>query len=247
MSLTFELGDPSRPRGHALVYFIDPADPDRPLATYVIVPPVAIQLSKYLPPMFASQLPLGELTGTPGAMPIPPLPEPQESMAALRQLASARDDDLVAAGSVSGREIDRLLARTVEAAQEYQRLYELHLRNLPAAEEVVPLPEPKAVLYELMSEQERLTELARLAGMVRHALTLGDPHLAAETTREMETLVEHLPAKYRGERVIAAANLPGERGARLLELYLERCFKLAAEQYGDLPAVEEAIRAAEAE
>jgi len=41
---------------------------------------------------------------------------------------------------------------------------------------------------------------------------------------------------------MAAAFEPGERGARLAELYLERGYKLLDEEYADIPRIERAIR-----
>ena len=57
MDLTFERGDPSRPCGHALLYFTT-GSPERVLATYLVIPPIALNLAKYMPPMFAANLPL---------------------------------------------------------------------------------------------------------------------------------------------------------------------------------------------
>ncbi|MCS7003231.1 MAG: hypothetical protein NZ518_10325, partial [Dehalococcoidia bacterium] len=57
MPLSFVRGSADRPRGHAILSFtVD----DRVVATYVVVPPIAINLAKYLPPMFAGQVNLAE-------------------------------------------------------------------------------------------------------------------------------------------------------------------------------------------
>ena len=61
MELTFERGDASRPAGHALLYFTT-GMPERVLATYLVVPPVELNLAKYMPPMFAASLPTGAAT-----------------------------------------------------------------------------------------------------------------------------------------------------------------------------------------
>jgi len=56
MQLAFERGDPKRPRGHAVVYFRANNDPSTILASYVVVPPISMDFSKFIPPMFAVQL-----------------------------------------------------------------------------------------------------------------------------------------------------------------------------------------------
>ena len=48
MQLVFERGEAQRPKGHALIYFRD-SDGAGVLATYVVIPPISIDFSKYLP------------------------------------------------------------------------------------------------------------------------------------------------------------------------------------------------------
>ena len=98
MQLAFERGDPKRPRGHAVVYFHAAADPQTILASYVVVPPISMDFSKFIPPMFAAQLP-GILPSGPQVFPLPPIPEKVESMAWVEALAASREDDLIDCGS----------------------------------------------------------------------------------------------------------------------------------------------------
>ena len=73
--LTFHAGDPDRPRGHALVFFRDGDAPDEVWATYLVVAPIKMDLGKYIPAAFASQL-TGQLSAAaPSAYPLPPVPE----------------------------------------------------------------------------------------------------------------------------------------------------------------------------
>ena len=54
--LTFRAGDADRPRGHALVFFRDADAADQVWATYLVVAPIKMDLGKYIPAAFASQL-----------------------------------------------------------------------------------------------------------------------------------------------------------------------------------------------
>ncbi|NDE75022.1 MAG: hypothetical protein EB039_02990 [Proteobacteria bacterium] len=57
MALRFERGDPSRPSGHALLYFRTGSNDGHDVhVTYVVVLPVVVNPMKYLPPAFASQI-----------------------------------------------------------------------------------------------------------------------------------------------------------------------------------------------
>jgi hypothetical protein len=238
VELDFRRGEPSRPRGHALAYF--EANDGRVLATYLVVPPIVIDLAKYVPPMFAGQLPIvGGREAT--AMPLPPVPEEVEGgLDALERLAQRRDDDLVYCGRIDPSQLDRLLLGATEAGQRYASLYHDWAQRLPDAEP--PSLDVDDVMLSLMGEQERIASLARLVGKVRYALEVGDAELQADAVAEMERLGRHMAEKYRPADLIAAAQRAGPAGARLAELHVQRCFKLAAEEYAEVARIEAEIR-----
>jgi len=246
MALTFEFGDPDRPRGHALLYFHSAAG-RRVLATYLLVPPVHFDPARYIPPIFAPRL--AAHPGTVAAFAWPPIPEPVESVAWVRAQARARGDDLLYGGTVAADDPERLLVATHEVLEEYARRCTAALAEAveaepaPASEPALTPEDEEALRYLLLAEKERLGELARLTGQLRYALEGGDRHLAAETLHRMGLLGRHLPAKYRIPEFLAAAQLPGDRGRRLAELYLERCYKLCDEEYEALPALDREIEA----
>ncbi|HEY7061377.1 MAG TPA: hypothetical protein VII06_07865 [Chloroflexota bacterium] len=245
--MAFELGELTAPRGHALVYFRAPDD--QLYATYVIVPPVNIELGKYLPSMFAAQMPALALPQN-AAMPLPPLPEPYESHAALERLARLRHDDLVDAGALAGTGPEQLLYAATEAAQAYAERYQAYVDSAPPALEEQPaLPEIDAedLLLSLMSDRDRLGELAKRTGQLRYAVEGADRAGEAEAVQTMERVGRHLAAKYRVDELIVAARGPGARGQRLADLYLQRAYKLAAEEFDALAALDAAIAAAQAE
>jgi hypothetical protein len=247
MDLSFELGDPTAPRGHALVYFRAPDD--RLFATYVIVPPIAIELGKYLPSMFTAQMPELVLPQN-TAMPLPPLPEPYESRAALEWLARLRHDDLINAGALSGVGLEQLLFAATEAAQAYAERYQAYVgRTPPAPEEQPALPEidTEDLLLGLMSDRDRLGELARRTGQLRYAVEGGDQAGIADAVQAMERVGRYLASKYRADELIVAARGPGARGQQLADLYLQRAYKMVAEEFDALAALDAAIAAAQAE
>ncbi|GIT69319.1 MAG: hypothetical protein Ct9H300mP27_04230 [Chloroflexota bacterium] len=56
MDINFEIGNPNRPKGHALAYFKVDTEPDYLYATYVVTLPIQADLTKYVPPFLASHL-----------------------------------------------------------------------------------------------------------------------------------------------------------------------------------------------
>jgi hypothetical protein len=246
MDLTFERGRADEPTGHALVYFRDPAD-GAVLATYVVVLPIALNLTKYVPPMIAAQLPLADVQGV-GAVPLPPVPEPVESHAYLERLAALRRDDLIAAGTTSQGDFARLMTSVGEVAQRYAQLYEDHLARAPAAPASEPADEPVGdtsvndVIYQLMSEQQKLGELTKLTGQLRYAVDGGDQRQAEEAIGEMERLGRYLPAHYDVAAFVEAARRPGPIGHQLSALYLDRFYKLSAEDYAAIEQIDREIQ-----
>jgi hypothetical protein len=245
MDLIFERGRSDAPSGHALVYFANPVD-GATLATYLVVLPISLQLTKYIPPMLAAQLPIADVKNV-GAVPLPPVPEPVESREYLERLADLRRDDLIAGGKLNPSDLARAMTVISEVAQRYAQLYEDGLAREPLPGRSEPVPDQISdvsasdVIYDLMSEQQKLAELAKLAGQVRYAVDGGDGRQVADLVADVERLGRHLPATYDLENFIAAAKRPGSLGQQLSSLYLDRCYKLANEDYGALAAIDREI------
>ncbi|MGI5834980.1 MAG: hypothetical protein ACOX87_00635 [Chloroflexota bacterium] len=247
MLLTYERGDAQRPKGHALLYFKSWSDPSSLFATYLIVPPISVEISKYIPPMFAGQFQqLG--AGGINVFPYPPIPEKVQSEGFLKQMAQARDDDLIFGGSIDTSSPERLLHAAAEAANQYFQSFSSYIASVPA-QEIEAAPEEEVgsvdvseVLYGLMSERDRLAELAKLSGQLRYAIGGHDTRLANDTVSEIDRLAKYLPEKYKAKEVSKAAQRPGEQGDRLTQLYLDRAYRLADEDYEGVKRIEEEIQ-----
>lgn len=255
MALTFEIGDESRPKGHALLYFGNPQA--GLLATYVVLLPVKMDMSKYLPPMLAAQLGglASEVIGDGGAsFAAPPIPEEVESVEPLRHLAELRGDDFVWGGDMVLGDLHAAMRQATEAVHEYETLYRRYLDANPAPAPSAPersLPgdagDPSGsvqqVVYGLMSDRDRLAELSKLAGTMRFALESQDNGLVEETNVSLQALGRALPERFWAERVRRAARDPSDAGARLAQLYVERCYKLLEEDFAAVQTIEEQIAA----
>lgn len=227
-----------------MVYFRANGDPSTVLASYVVVPPISMDFSKFIPPMFAAQLP-GILPSGPQVFPLPPIPEKVESLGWLQALAESRDDDLIDAGAVDPMDFQQLLSLMTDLAGEYGQLYERRTpptesrqeQDLPPGSEV----DVDELFMSLMSDNEKVGRLAKMAGTVRYAVEGNDQSLLDETVREMERVGKHLANRYRVGDLIAAARNPDPRSERLAELLMQRCYKLAAEEYDALKALDTEI------
>jgi hypothetical protein len=196
--------------------------------------------------MFAGQL-AGLMPSGPSALPLPPVPEEVPSLDWLRRLAEARDDDLLDGGSIDPNSPHQMMLMMTELAADYAGLWSSHAERLttepiPAPESTTTaLPDVDDLLLSVMSDAERISRLARLAGTIRYAVDVADHRLVDETAAEMDRIGRHLPDSYRLGELLDAARRPGPTGSRLLQLHIERCYKLAAEEYGELDGLDREI------
>ena len=101
------------------------------------------------------------------------------------------------------------------------------------------------VLYGLMSESDRLSELTKLVGRLRFAVDGSDEGLIEEAEAEIHTIAKYLPKNHGISELVKAVKTPGTRGTELAEFYLTRCYHLVQEEYGQVARIEEKIRAIE--
>jgi hypothetical protein len=256
MDMRFLRGNPQAPKGHAIFIARSTNDPRVIYCTYCIVPPTPLSLAKYLPSFLAAQLPPEELreAANVNVMPIPPMLEEGSSLEHLQMLADRRDDDLCDIGTINPKDEGARMQRVAEGCQEYGQLYLSYTLTFEQVSSTAPVDQidqpdtplddldTEDLLLQTMTDRERLTELGKLVGTARYALEGHDTNLLQETKRKMQQIAGRLAEKYRSFDLTNAALDPGERGARLAELYLERGFKLLDEEYADIPRIERAIR-----
>lgn len=251
MQLRFELGDPQAPRGHAIVYAHAGNDPNRLLATYCVVLPIQFSIGKYLPPILSGQLPMEGLrdASAMSVVPMPPMLEDYTNLTALRQLAERRGDDLCDMGNIFISDDGQRMTYAAEACQSYGVLFAQYSERWPQPVEestasVTPLDDLNVedVMAQVLPERDRLAELARLVGQARYAHDGHDQHLLAEVSASMRRIARSLPEKYRAEALVEAAMREDTSSARLAELYLQRAYKLADEDYASIPPIEREIR-----
>ena len=256
MDLTFDKGDPQAPKGHAVMYFRVNTEPDKVYATYVITLPIKADLGKYVPPFLATHLgnlPLNDLS----AFAMPPLPEPVDSYEELETLCDQRADDLVFATSMFSFDLPRMMESITEAVSAYSELCnqrfgqevtpggELQQQLDEAASEEDRSFDVNEVIFSLMSEADKLAELAKLLGSLRFAVEGGDSGAVVAVSEEVNTLARHLPEEFRLPTLLAVAKDTSPKGSRLAQLYLDRCFRLSAGDYSSVQNLEDEIRSLE--
>ena len=245
--LSYLLGDPDHPRGHALVFFRSSRG-DQVFASYIVVPPVQMDFAKYVPPMFAGQFDQFVAQG-PSAFPLPPIPEAVPSLEHLQSLASARDDDMIDGGTLDPGDVGRAMAMVSDIAGEYTQAHLRVMENLSEsspieeASDSLPLLDADDILLEVLTDIERVGRLAKLTGTLRYAVGGSDEELSKETVDSMRRVGRRLPDHYRIEELLIAAQSNDAGADQLVELYIERCYRLAREELESIAALDERISA----
>ena len=243
MELNFEIGDATQPRGHALLYFTDSSS-GQVFATYVVLLPITVDVSKYVPPFLMNQV--GEtMPGDMSAFAFPPAPEEVESVEILSELAQARNDDLIFAGSHDSSDITASMMKVNDVVQAYQDIYEEIFPSMDESlEEIVQLEGSthiNDVVYSLMSESDRLGELTKLVGTLRYSMETGEDTLIKDTETDISALAIYFSETFQINNLLKWAKQKGSSAADITDLYLKRCFHLSKEEYVQLGEVEAKI------
>ena len=228
MEISFERGEPKKPKGHALAYFRTRMEPDKVYATYIIVLPISVDFAKYVPPFLASHLgnvPLSDLS----AFSLPPVPEEVGSYQEIQSLAEMRDDDLLFAGTMHSFDLPEMMQAASDVVHEYAQLWSECVKPTVAddGDSEEGATRVNEVLYSLMSRQDKLAELSNLMSKVRFALEGNDQQMCQEMEEEINLLSKYLPENFYIASLLRAGLDSSSRGAQLAQLYMERCYKLS--------------------
>ena len=245
MDIVFDRGSEEQPKGHALLYFRNSSDPDEVWVTYMVILPISVDVSKYVPPFLMDQVAqMGpkELS----AFAFPPAPERLGSYEALQDLAAKRDDDILSAGTLNPTDVPSAMMSINEAVRWYAEIYSdvVGIAGQAPEEEVdedsgLGVTE---VLYSLMSETDKLGELTKLVGRLKFAVDGADAAQIGEAEAEVSLLSRHLPDNHNVVELIEAVKSSDRIGAELADLYLQRCYHLVHEDYAKLAGIEKQLK-----
>ena len=245
MDIVFERGNRDKPKGHAILYFRSLAEANEIWGTYLVILPITVDVAKYVPPFLMNQV--GEMGPKDlAAFAFPPVPEKVEGHKYLERLASVRDDDILFGGDIRLGDMQAAMMAVNEVVGRYAEIYSQLVSSCGLQEESADTEvggvQVREVLYDLMSDNDRLSELTRLVGRLRFAVEGAEVAMIKETEEDICLLAEHMPENHQISQLIEVAKARGSEDARLTDLYLQRCFHLIQEEYVKLGQVEDEIR-----
>lgn len=245
MDVVFERGTEESAKGHALLYFRNTSNPNEVWGTYMVILPITVDVSKYVPPFLMNQV--GEVGPQDlSAFAFPPAPERLESHDMIGRLAEVRDDDILYGGTLDPADVSAAMMAINDAVQKYADMYtQVDGLGLSASdndiEETGEVP-VNEVLYSLMNDGDKLSELTKLVSTLRFAVEGSDAAQVKEAEDDIILLSKHLPDNNNVLQIVEALKSSKDRGAALADLYLQRCYHLVREEYPEVGRVEERIR-----
>jgi hypothetical protein len=249
MDFVFEKGTKEKPKGHAFVYFRNSSDFDEIWATYLVMLPINVDVTKYVPPFLMNQM--GDLGAKDlSAFAFPPALELMQSFSNLQRIADARADDIIFGGSINPTDVPSSMMLVGDLVQQYADAYASLAGTLDQNDASSESPEEalsvgfgvNEVLYGLMSENDRLNELTKLVGQLRFAVEGNDDSMVRESEMDISLLSKHFPDDHRIATLVEIIKGSGANGQELANLYLQRCFHVVHQEYVELGKVEERIQ-----
>ena len=241
MDLIFEKGDSLNPKGHALIYFRSNVNNNTIAATYMVVLPISVEISKYVPPFLMSQVGNMDEQNL-SAFAFPPIPEEMSNESAVTNLAESRKDDLLYGGEIDLTNPTECMEKINDLVGQYTSLYnssEMDSNNRHVeSDNGTPIND---VLYQLMSPDDKLTELTRLVGKLRFGVEGKDESAIKDSENELTVLSKHFPPNHNIEKLILAIKSADKKSQELADLYVKRCYSLVNEQYAQLSELESKI------
>lgn len=241
MELIFEKGNSQNPTGHALIYFRSSFDQTTISATYILVLPISVELSKYVPPFLISQV--GDIgSQNLSAFAFPPVPEEMANETTVTDLANFRNDDLLYGGEINLNDPTSCMEKINDIVQQYASLYKANEPQTTIEQKDQDTGTPiNDVLYQLMSGDDKLTELSKLVGKLRFGIEGIDQSAIKDSENELNILANHFPPNHNIDKLITSIKSQDKKSQELAVLYVKRCYCLVNEQYAQLQELEAKI------
>jgi len=161
-------------------------------------------------------------------------------------LAETRHDDLIFGGEYTASDVTSAMMKVNDVVQAYLELYDdgsdVSLNDQNTAISEKSNFQVNDIVYSMMSEPDRLSELTKLVGRMRYAIESDEESLVVETEADLNSISTYFSEIFQMPILIEWACKEGERASGIADLYLKRCYHLSLEEYEDLGRVEEQIK-----
>tara|TARA_B110000438_G_scaffold59359_1_gene59504 strand:- start:2977 stop:3732 length:756 start_codon:yes stop_codon:yes gene_type:complete len=230
--LDFKLGNKEKPKCHAIVYF---TDNEFIFASYVIDFPITGDISKYIPEMFADQIPDQDMD----KIIFPPLPEKFEgTLDELINLCSLRSDDLIYGGLINSQEKTIAMSKLSQIANNYSDLCkeyfdQVTLDNLlnDSKNNTSKILNSESLEINSMQESELLSEVTKIIGKIKFSKDNNEIDTIEIHKQEIVKISEILPENRKIKEIISYLDLESQNSEKLISAYISRAYSMFNEDY----------------
>ena len=240
--LDFKLGNKEKPMSHAIIYF---TDNEIIFASYVIDFPITGDISKYIPEMFADQIPDQDMD----KIIFPPLPEKYDgSLNELMNLCSLRSDDLIYGGSMSSEEKTLVMSKLSQIANDYSELCkkyfdEITLDNFlgDSKDNTKKILDTENIEFISMQESELLLEITKLIGKIKFSKDNNETETINLHKKMISKISEMLPENRKIKDMISYLDLDTKNSEKIVSAYISRAYSMFNEDYIKVKELESLI------
>ena len=239
MSLSFEIGDEYSPRGHAIIYYTSGV---KYFMAYIVINPISFDFTKFMPPVISSQINTEDMAGF-SAFALPPVPEEiPDGYDFIKELAVSRSDDLIYGGAFNESNLIESAQSVNNQVENYSELYKKsqnsNSTSIPESSEDLNV---QNVMLSLMSEKDKLSEISKLIGKLQFAVEGKESDQIQETEFEIQNISSYFPEEYKIGSILHLVKNNSLNSSKLIQLYIERCYKLADNDVDGVLLLDKAI------
>ena len=239
MSLSFEIGDEYSPRGHAIIYYTSGV---KYFMAYIVIIPISFDFTKFMPPVISSQINTEDMAGF-SAFALPPVPEEiPDGYDFIKELAVSRSDDLIYGGAFNESNLIESAQSVNNQVENYSELYKKsqnsNSTSIPESSEDLNV---QNVMLSLMSEKDKLSEISKLIGKLQFAVEGKESDQIQETEFEIQNISSYFPEEYKIGSILHLVKNNSLNSSKLIQLYIERCYKLADNDVDGILLLDKAI------
>ena len=221
--INFRLGSSKEPKGHAVIYFVEE---ENIFVSYVVDFPITVDMSKYIPEMFADQIPEQDMD----KIIIPPVPEKYHgNIESLENLCNHRGDDLINGGSILIKDSTLAMSKLSKIGKDYSDICKDFYDNLSLNKIFSNSKKISSSEYLNLSESDLLAEVTKIVGKIKFQKDNNesvDPEI-----EKVKNISKLLPENRKIKEIINFLDLEKRNSEKIISAYISRAYSMLNEDY----------------
>ena len=204
--------------------------------SYVVDFPITVDMSKYIPEMFADQIPEQDMD----KIIIPPVPEKYEgSIESLENLCKLRGDDLVDGGTINIKESTLAMSKLSKLGQDYSDTCKDFYDNVSLKKIFNNSVDSSKNEFSNLTESELLAEITKIVGNIKF-LKDNNESISSEI-ENINNISSLLPENRKIKEILDYLDLEKKNSEAIISAYISRAYSMFKEDYIKVKELENEI------